>query len=330
MIVDRTRWLEYFDGYFVDGCAVKDAQRLFFLMQPDVDQDADPLPPARLLYARADRPVDQKRFVRGHVDFVPAGLAFAPHSDAFVIVGNRGEVFSYDGSSGNNEPDLPTTITGSDLRAAVHGLGRVGRTLYVVGWPRRVWRRRSGGGWDQLSAGLPAAEHLGPSDDVTKALFAQRLRAVAGFSDDDLYVAGDAGEIWRWDGSLWRRQAVLKADALVAACAADDRIFIADATGALWSGRGERWTRVTEASPYPIADLAWFGGRLWCGMQNGALDRLDGARLTSADAPSEVSPGIQHLDVAPDGSCLVAAGRWGAALHDGTRWRTLFGATAPA
>ena len=329
MIVDRVRWTESFEGYFVDGCAVQDARRYFFVMPPDRDLDDDDAPPTRLLYVNADRAIDARRFVRGSLNFSSAGLVFSPQGGEFVAIGLGGEVFSYDGDRGKNEAELPMVLPTTDLRAVVHGVGRVGGTVYATGWPHRVWKRRGAGAWDTLTAGLPPAR-LGPSADIVTALHENRLRAIAGFDDDDLYAVGDGGEIWQWVGARWRRRAAPCKEAFLAASAAYDRVFLADETGALWTGRSERWTRVTGPQPYPITDLAWFAGRLWCGFANGALKRLEGARVAGAGAPSAVSPGIHHLDVAPDGSCLVAAGRWGAALHDGARWRVLFGGTAPA
>ncbi len=324
LMIDRTTWLEHFDGHVVDGCAVGGGRRYFFLLRP-VITDADEAP-VRLVFVDADRPLGAKRFVRGAITFSPAGVVFDP-AGLFLTIGLGGEVFSYDGQRGNNEPAMPMAIARSELRAVVRGLGRVGATVYAVGWPHRVWRRRGVGQWDVLSAGLPADQLR--DDDIVNALREKRLRAVAGFGDADLYAAGDGGEIWHWDGARWRRQATPASVAFVAACAADDRLFLADETGAIWSGRGERWTRLTSAPPFPVVDLAWYRGQLWCGMENGALERLDGSRLVSAEAPSAVSPGIQHLDVAPDGSCLVAAGRWGATRHDASGWQVLVGGTEP-
>lgn len=329
MIVDRTRWAEYLEGYVVEDVAVGDGRRGFFLLEPDVDLDAPDRPPTRLLHVDADRPMDARRFVKGTVDFKTAGLAFSPAGGEFLVIGLAGEVFAYDGARGKNEPSLPMTLDGSDLRAVVHGVDRVGSTVYATGWPNRVWRRRGAGVWDVLSAGLPPAR-LGPADDVVQALQEKRLRALAGFADDDLYAFGDVGEIWHWDGTRWQRRATPGREAFVAACAAGERVFATDERGAIWSGRGEGWTRVTQPPPYAIADLAWFDGRLWCGMANGPLNRLEGTRLVGAGAPAAVSPGIHRLDVAPDRSRLVAAGRWGATQFDGARWQVLFGGTAPA
>jgi hypothetical protein len=42
-----------------------------------------------------------------------------------------------------------------------------------------------------------------------------------------------------------------------------------------------------------------------------------------------VAPGIRHIDVALDGSSLMAAGRWGVARHDASGWQVLIGGTAP-
>lgn len=328
MIVDRARWIEHFQGYVVDGCAVGAGRQYFFLLQPDEGDDADDGLPTRLLFADADRAFDAKRFVRGSVDFKTAGLVFDPAGSAFLTIGLAGEVFSYDGQRGRNEAALPMALATSSLRAVVHGLGRVGTSVYAAGWPHKVWRRRGVDAWEVLSSGLPA-DRLRDTDDIAEALHEKRLRAVAGFGDDDLYVAGDGGEIWQWDGTRWHRRAAQASAAFVAACVAGDRVFLADDTGVVWAGRGDTWTRVSTRPAYPVADMAWFDGRLWCGMANGALDRLEGTRFVSAGAPSAVSPGIHHLDVSPDGSCFVAAGRWGAARYDRAGWQVLFGGTMP-
>ncbi len=329
LIVDRARWQEYFDGYFVDGCAAMNDHEWFFLLRWEEDDDSDDPLPIRLLFVDARRALSERRFVRGSVNFSAMGVVSAPSSGDFVVVGQDAHAFRYDGSRGSTEVELPAAIPGSDLRAVVHAAGRIGSVAWAAGWPRRVWRRRAPGEWEIVSAGLPAPQHLGASDDIVKAAFSQRFRALAGFDERDVYVGGDEGELWHWDGVAWSRRAIAATTEFTAACAADDRVFLADATGALWVGRDREWSRLTDPAPYPIVDLAWFAGQLWCGHQTGGLDRLEGKRLVASGAPSEASPGLQHLDVAADGSCLLAAGRGGAALYDGRSWRALFGRAAP-
>lgn len=327
MIVDRVRWMEHFDGHVVDGVAVADDRRYFFLLLPDEDEETDD-GATRVVFADAARALDAKRFVRGAVSFKTAGVVFDPASGSFLTLGLGGDVFAYDGQRATNESALPVGLKASDLRAVVHGLGRVGKTLYAAGWPHRVWRRRGANAWDVMDAGFPP-DRLRETDDIVEALHEKRLRAIAGLADDELYAVGDGGEIWQWDGRTWRRRGSPVQSALVAACAAVDRVYLADETGVLWVGRGDEWARATDRPPYPVADMAWFDGRLWCGMTNGALQQLQGRRLVTGGAPAAVSPGIHHIDVAPDGSCLVAAGRWGAARYDGSRWQVLVGGTAP-
>lgn len=328
MIVDRARWTSFFDGYAAVDCAVMDPARIFFVLDPDGGDGAEDAG-TRLLFARLGRAMDDRRFVVNRPGFAVSGIAFGPERTEFVATSLAGDVFRYDAATAVVESGIPRRIPGSDLGAVVHGVTRVGGALYAFGWPHRVWRRNGPDAWTPLAAGLPAPPSLQTSAQQVEAIYSRRFRAVAGFGADDLYAVGDAGEVWHWSGARWTRRPFPSDEPLVAACAAGGRLFVAGQSGTLWAGRQARWTSVHDSAPYPFEDLAWFADRLWCGASNGALHVLEGDRLVSAGAPAAVSPGINHLDVAPDGSGLVVAGRGGAALHDGATWRVLFGATAP-
>ncbi|WP_437901080.1 hypothetical protein [Sorangium sp. So ce124] len=329
MILDREHWERHCAGYTVYDCAIMDAARTFYVMVESTDSPhRDPLPRTRFLFARADRPLDQKRFVRSELgDFGFTEIAYGPSAIEFVAVDTGRQVFSYDRSRAGQEADIPGELPSTTLLAATSKIARVGQSMYAVGWPRRVYLRAGLSSWAPLDSGMPLPKKLSSSheDDRIEAQTNYTFNDLAGFSETDMYVVGDAGEVWRFDGARWGRCAFPTNQRLcTVACGADGKVYVTTQTGSIWVGRGDAWKLLVDVErSVPFRDSAWFGGKLWCGSDYG-LWTVEGDELTTAELPAEVFLASGRIDVSPDGGHLLTAGAHGAALFDGARWELLF------
>jgi hypothetical protein len=107
-------------------------------------------------------------------------------------------------------------------------------------------------------------------------------------------------------------------------CAGDGSVYIGGNMGSLYVGRENAWTKLHDSSQsVPWKDIAWFGGKLWCGSDYG-LWELKGKKLIRAEVPAEVQLSSGALDVSPDGQQLLTAGPNGASIFDGKTWQVLF------
>jgi hypothetical protein len=328
MIFDSREWGRCAAGFSTYDCTAMDSQHTFYVLVENTE-DCAALPRKRFLYARADRPIEQRRFLLGEFDnFGFTDIAYRPAGVEFVAVDTARQVFSYDRRRAGQEADIPGTIAGSELQSSVTRVVRVGSQLYAVGWPRRVWRRDGFESWTLLDRGLPLPAGLarGDGDGIVEAVTQGTLRDLDGFSEAELYAVGDGGEVWRGDGASWTRCAFPGDERLCTVACGADQVYVTTLHGRIWAGREDTWRLLRDVDRgLPFLDTCWFGGRLWCGADEGVW-LLEGDDLTARDIPPEVGRVARRLDRAPDGRHLLTAGANGAALFDGRRWEVLWSA----
>lgn len=329
MFIDRAHWERHIEGYTVYDCTIMDGERLFFVLVEDTGSPyRDPLPRTRFLFARTNRSLGADRFVCGEVgSFGFTEIAYGPAAVEFVAVDTSRHVYRYDRSDTSLEKDIPGDVPGTQLRATTIRIVRVGQRLYVVGWPRRVYARHSADRWFALNGGLPSPRRLASErhEDQVEVETHYTFHDLAGFSERDMYVVGDAGEVWQFDGARWERSAFPTNQRLcTVACDGGENVYVTTQTGSVWVGRGNVWKLVVDAErSVPFRDTVWFADRLWCGSDYG-LWSVEGGEFTRAHVPADVFLASGRVDVSPDGKYLLTAGPRGAALFDGKRWDVLF------
>jgi hypothetical protein len=323
MLFTRDTWRQAGAGFAIQDCAIRSRTRQCFLMQERQPSPQRPLPRTRLLFTYPDEPEPAQRyFFRSFSHFDFARLAFDDASGSgYVAVDLGGQVFGHGADHDGNEDPHPAQVPGSELAGVVTQLARIGRRLYSVGGPRRMHRRLGAGRWEDLTAKLAPPRDADHPGRGLRYLW----QDVAGFSEEDLYAVGGEGDVWHFDGQKWVPCSFPSNELLFnVCCGGDGTVYIGGHRGSLYAGRASKWKKLADGDHgAPWKDLAWFGGRLWCGGDAG-LWELRGSRLARAEAPPEVQAAAGALDVAPDGQWLLTAGPDGAALFDGTRWDLLF------
>ncbi len=128
------------------------------------------------------------------------------------------------------------------------------------------------------------------------------LNAAFASSPENLWVAGEHGTAWRWDGVRWARVSLPTDEALVAVWASSNNdVWAFSGAGEILHWNGTHWTKAS--SPIALA-TAWGRGPndLWAAGTSGFL-HFDGTKWTLSHA----SPAEQYV-----------YGMWGTA--DGSLW----------
>lgn len=265
----------------------------------------------------------ETRFYRatfGNFDF--ARIAYGEGFETeFVSVDLGGLVYSYNPPRSIEEPQHPAKAAGSNLAAVVLQVVRIGDNLYTVGGPRRLHKRKGIGQWEDLTAKLSLPKDV---DKPGKGL-SYMWQDASGFSEQDIYVAGGDGDVWRFDGKKFTQCSFPSNELLFnVCCASDGNVYVGGNMGSIYVGRENKWKKLSDGSfSVRWKDIAFFAGRLWCGSDYGLWELKDG-KLVRADVPADVQLVSGAIDISPDGKLMLTAGPDGAALFDGQRWEVLF------
>jgi hypothetical protein len=192
--------------------------------------------------------------------------------EKMIAISQNGDVFTYAAGVRTEEQILPAP-------AGLINLGVIGGHAYACGLDRQVWKRVAEGQWESLHAPF--------SGEKNKNAF----EAIGGFAEDDIYAAGWHGDMWHYDGKVWRQIDMPHSINLWSLiCADDGYVYTSGNHGMMLRGRGDDWKGPnTEVPDEDMWDIHWFGKRLYViGMSKiytlgdrGGLVRVN----TGVDAP---------------------------------------------
>lgn len=322
VFIEEEAWRDTFAGYHITDCAVRDRDCVYLLLRETLPEeeassawDFEIKTRLAVLFLQKTEPKD-RRGHQGLADFRKprVGVSRSPLPQGLVVASN-GSVWAM----GSKKKGLEKLPQPEDRRLGIQKVRCLFGWAYAVGAEREVFRRVDIGNWERLSLGLPPPE---PEIVDVDALFDVGFRDIDGFAEDDLYAVGGRGDVWRYDGKIWRVCEFPSNWPLVTVCCAPDgQVYITGEGGTIFQGRGDVWKRVWQDDMMvPYNDSLWFQGKLWLAsdyrlavFENGTVER--------AQHDGENVPAFGHMDVA-DG-ILVVAGPDTVRLFDGTTWRVL-------
>ena len=82
---------------------------------------------------------------------------------------------------------------------------------------------------------------------------------------DQLAAVGGHGDVWHFDGRVWRQMGFPTNEQLATVtCAGDGNVYITSEGGSLWVGQLSTW-RLLEKRGSSVLwnDVRWFDGKLW-------------------------------------------------------------------
>jgi hypothetical protein len=193
--------------------------------------------------------------------------------------------------------------------------------MYAFAMGRSANRRDAPDRWTLFNNGLPAP---GPRKDGKRAGF----RDGDGFSENDIYGGGFDGDVWHWDGQIWKKVAIpTNADIASVFCAGDGLVYMCTGVETFVVGRGNRWKIVSyrhERSLQGVRfrNLVWFKDRVYMGYGSTLYEIKDGKFQRSKLNDLEGRPvDWSYLDVRE--GLMLAGSKLEVALFDGERFETV-------
>jgi hypothetical protein len=315
--MDDSTWEEHFKGYTIIDCVIPNDDRIAFLLKEDPAPGEGTVDDNELM----TRIVVQLRDEEAGEDWVYQDMTNARGPKLtygfepglrLLTVSVFGEVFVLGGGEAKPEKDIPVR-EGIAIGAAAHVAG----AAYVAGSGRTVLRRDRADRWTALNGGLGRGD-----EEVTMD---EGFNALDGYGPEEMYAAGGAGDLWRFDGSRWHRiELATNVEINDLCCGEDGLVYLVGDGGTLIAGRGDVWAQVEQDVEDDALDsIAWYDGRAWIStssrlyeFSNGKLERVE---VRTAD--NEVQ--WTHAVVATGGGLLISAGPKDAFAFDGREWHCL-------
>lgn len=181
---------------------------------------------------------------------------------------------------------------------------------YAVGTGRQVYRRESENNWiciDQWS-------HI-DSKELTRYSF----ESIDGFSDMDIYTVGWEGEVWHFNGKVWRQIESLTNLTLHKVKCIDGVVYIVGKGGVILRGRDDSWEYINQSQvTSDIWDIEFYNNKLYLSTIY-SLYLLEGEELRLVDfGDIDIPFSCYHLSVA-DG-LLWSIGSEDVLQYDGKSW----------
>ena len=254
---------------------------------------------------------------RKYTGFLFPMLGVAPNLGRTVVMLGLVQHVAVLGEAGDGMwPDISNSDAGP-LSTGPEAVATIDGRLYVCGGWRHVCYLNDDKTWVSIRKNLPD-----PPNPKKASRFG--FHGIAGFSADDIYAVGGEGDVWRYDGRLWRQCAVptnMRMESVC--CAGDGNVYVGLQSGGLMRGREDSWEVIHEdRMSVPFKDIVWYQDRLWCTSEYGLWTLDAKGRLVDADVPPEVRACAGNLSAA-DGVMLLG-GLGGAAICDGKAWHRLF------
>lgn len=300
-----------FDNRWVFDCAVIDRHAVSFILFSRVAKDD-----GNRVLCSVSFGANANLEGRKYTGFLFPFLGTAPNLGKTSVMLGRVNGVAVHGDAGDGMwPDIPQSDEGP-LSSGPKNLSTIDGRLYVCGGWRHVCYLDDDQTWVSIRANLTDP----PAEKVTDYGF----DAIAGFNANDIYAVGGEGDVWRYDGKLWRQCAVPTNMLMESVCCAGDgNVYVGLQSGGLMRGREDSWEVIHEdRMSVPFKDIVWFQDRLWCTSEYGLWTLDAKGRLVDADVPPEIRACAGNLSAA-DGVMLLG-GLGGAAICDGKAWHRLY------
>jgi len=202
------------------------------------------------------------------------------------------------------------------LRGEVSRIKTIEGWLYACGGGRSFGKRLGDHSWQSFTQDFELPRDWMDCDDIGFTDF-------DGFSEQDIYAAGEKGDVWHFDGKRWR-QIRFPSDMSIytVCCGGDGNVYISGDNGLTYVGRDDSWQALDNPQlDWPFVKTVWYEGAVWAANPRGLWVIKDG-KIEEADVPDEVRLCAGH--VAAGHGILLLAGGGGAAFMESGKWNTIF------
>jgi hypothetical protein len=278
-------------------------------------QDAKLLPKQaiRIIAYYPDKPKDKQwgYLTLKNIEFMKCASSSSPVSQ-FVGVDIEGAVFSVGGGKNASfEQAIPEAKEGP-LRGSVRQVVSIDGSVYVVQGNRGICKRLGENKWQTLCANLPVSKSWQARDE-------RGFNCAAGISESSIYAGGGHGDLWHYDGTVWRELS-FPTNAIIESMCVDPtgKVYVGCQSGQVYVGNGDVWKKISNGNmTLPFKSMVWYQDKVWCTSDYGVWTISDEV-VEKANIPDHIYVKAGCLSVG-DGYLLIA-GVNGAAYFDGTKW----------
>jgi len=160
-------------------------------------------------------------------------------------------VFNYENGDNGSEP--------SETHFAVRNIRLIGQHFYAASSRRNIYRRNSKNSWEMISATPHQLDN--PNNIAT--------HAIDGFSENDMYMCGDFGDLWHYNGSIWKQlDPPCNWHMAFLICANNGMVYVGGEQGQLLAGKNGNWEEVITQElafnkGYTAYDMTFFKDTLY-------------------------------------------------------------------
>ncbi|UZZ13283.1 hypothetical protein NDO41_12690 [Ectopseudomonas mendocina] len=254
----------------------------------------------------------------GHWDFdsVAVSVLLSCHGvrpeRRYFALGRNGQVFCTESGKDPWIETISSAGTGKHKRGVLKRIRAIGEHIYACGGGGQVYRRDGQHSWTTLDA-LPL---------TVKTAGRGILCDIAGFSEHDLYVAGQSGRIFHYDGSGW--QDVSPATNLYLEslrCASNGKIYVCGQNGLLLWGDKNGWNFLIEPGEIEdIWDIQPFKETLYVAADE-QLMALENDTLVPVDTGLHPAPNAFRFSAS--NGILWSIGESDICCFDGSTWQRI-------
>ncbi|TLG77087.1 hypothetical protein [Culicoidibacter larvae] len=311
-LVDLTK-----DKIFL-GCAIRDADAVYFIARPDTSYD-------ETLEVDRQLPTYVFGIVNSNADYLTFGYVEVdnferPIMGVSTLPKANVLLFSHDVDGtvlplGGGQQTWPSEMLHEEGLPSCKRIRRIDDYAWAACGRRMVYQRTEMGTWVNVREGFaPDMSRFGELNNSDCG-----FEDIDGFSAQDVYAAGGKGDVWHYDGAAWNDCEFSTDDYIYAVCCAADGYVYIGARSALWRGKSKRWEKLCDLPQREeINDMRWFAGKLWIAYDY-TLHMWDGERLhTQISYKGECLPLSGSVDAVDD--MLVVAGSYQVWTFDGTDW----------
>ena len=176
-------------------------------------------------------------------------------SDEMIFVGDNGHCLVVAPGGQATEEFVSTGADTPKTTGHLRSATIVGTTVIAVGMQRQVYVRAEGGQWSDARDGLPAY-----GEGETSG-----FEAVVAVKPTEVYAAGWHGEIWRFDGTLWR-SVDSPTNKIITALGVDEHgtVYGCGRNGLILFGRANTWQVMSEIRcPDDLWSIAAYGAHIF-------------------------------------------------------------------
>lgn len=286
---------------YMDGVAVEESVRIFVAC----DLQTGNFNISRLFWLTEDG-----EWMYDDVESVIISICIVakPHRTYFAL-GQDGLIFVVVSGGEDLKEKIKDAGTGREKYGYVTQIREIGGDVYVCGDQGQVYKRIPDG-WKHIDQGMLHKERK--KHDISH-------NSIDGTSSNDIYVVGDHGRIFHFNGNEWTDVSFpTNLHLQRVKCVSSDEVYICGEHGLLLRGNHRGWEMIGDPDmEETIWDVEMFKGKLYLAVE----DRLMvyyGEEITPVD--TKLTPEIDAHRLDARNGFLWSFGEEDLAYYDGSRW----------